>query len=235
MKALSIFSLFLIIIFPNTENENWQQNFNNDLAALKSNYVTNPQFFKDDKLNYNFEDYLQNLKDNWKAVNSIKSLFKIDASKTISYEIGSFKTAKNDEIFHIIIWNKSTGQEKRELEYFENKTIVEIDSTGLNSARNKWIKLCNQHLPNALIEQCYLPNANYYNDKPMVIGTKLISKEYSYMKKPNYKLNLKPIHIEYVNDQTIFEVGHCEGSYQGKYLIVWKKEKDWKVFLDSNI
>ncbi|MCP9766930.1 hypothetical protein EGI22_03350 [Lacihabitans sp. LS3-19] len=235
MKALTACFLITFCIFQKSENENWQQDFNNDLTALKSNYVTNPQFFKNEKLNYNFDDYLQNLKDNWKAVKSIKSLFKIEASKTISYEIGSFKTTTNDEIFHIIIWNNSTGKEKRELEYFENKSNVEKDSTGLNSARNKWIKLCNQHLPNALIEQCYTPNANYYNHRPMVIGTKLISSEYSYMKNPNYKLNLKPLHIEYINSSTIFEIGQCEGSYQGKYLLVWKKEKDWKVFLDANI
>jgi ketosteroid isomerase-like protein len=41
----------------------------------------------------------------------------------------------------------------------------------------------------------------------------------------------------FVNDNLVYEIGQCKGTYKGKYILVWKKESDgvWRVFIDSNI
>jgi hypothetical protein len=43
--------------------------------------------------------------------------------------------------------------------------------------------------------------------------------------------------IEAVNQELVFEIGQGSGSYNGNYLLVWKKGEDdvWRILLDSNI
>ena len=62
-------------------------------------------------------------------------------------------------------------------------------------------------------------------------------KEYSYMNNKNYRLNLQPLIVKAVNASFAFEIGQCSGSYNGKYILIWKIDSDgsWKIFIDSNI
>jgi ketosteroid isomerase-like protein len=57
------------------------------------------------------------------------------------------------------------------------------------------------------------------------------------MSNESYQLTLNPITIETVNPETVFEIGQCEGSYNGKYILIWKKQTDgqWRIWVDSNI
>ncbi|MEM6697813.1 MAG: hypothetical protein AAF599_05420, partial [Bacteroidota bacterium] len=88
-----------------------------------------------------------------------------------------------------------------------------------------------------LVEQLYTDNAIYYNHKPVVVGTERITAEYSYMNNPDYSLKLVPLTVEPANKNIVFEIGQCSGSYNGKYVLIWKKVADgvWKILLDSNV
>jgi ketosteroid isomerase-like protein len=125
----------------------------------------------------------------------------------------------------------------RKLEFFSKANKTPVNLNEIESARNDWMQLCNQHNAIELIRKAYTSDAIYYSHKPLIIGTDAITKEYSYMNQPNYSLHLDPIVIEPVNDHIVFEIGQCSGSYNGNYVLVWKKQKDgsWQVFFDSNI
>jgi len=57
------------------------------------------------------------------------------------------------------------------------------------------------------------------------------------MSRESYSLRLTPIKTGQVKNNIVLEIGQCSGSYNGKYIIVWKKNAlgKWEVFLDSNI
>ena len=97
--------------------------------------------------------------------------------------------------------------------------------------------LCNQHDAQQLVAQMYTANAMYYNHKPVVVGRKDITIEYDYMNQANYSLHLEPIIVETLTPALVFEIGQCSGSYGGKYMLIWEKQKDgsWQVLMDSNI
>ena len=68
-------------------------------------------------------------------------------------------------------------------------------------------------------------------------GRTALTNEYAYMNNPNYRLKLNPILVEPVSNDIVFEFGQCEGSYNGKYVLVWQKTKngEWQVLFDTNI
>jgi hypothetical protein len=55
--------------------------------------------------------------------------------------------------------------------------------------------------------------------------------EYSYMDNENYALSLQPTIVDLINENTIFEVGQCSGTYNGKCFLDWKKGPDGKYLL----
>ena len=126
----------------------------------------------------------------------------------------------------------------RELEFTaKNDTAALNFNEGIAERRALWIRLCNEHNAEKLVTQLYSENALYFNHKPLVKGTDDLVKEYGYMNYPDYSLTLDPLAVETVADDLIFEIGQCSGSYQGKYILIWKKEPDgiWRIFFDSNV
>ena len=99
------------------------------------------------------------------------------------------------------------------------------------------MELCNAHDVEGLVNELYSVNTLYYNHKPLVKGREDVIKEYGYMRNEKYSLKLTPLFIEAVNESTVYEIGQCNGSYGGKYILIWKKEADgkWRIFIDSNI
>ncbi|NAS30773.1 hypothetical protein GTQ40_07310 [Flavobacteriaceae bacterium R38] len=174
-------------------------------------------------------------------ITSIESLFSIEANKErgITYELVKYKTDNLKEYTQIVIWKAQGEKTIREFEFTGENTIesAQVDTTKIAERRKLWIELCNAHNPENLVKELYSANTMYFNHKPIVKGTEDLIKEYDYMSNENYALNLNPIKLEVINANLAFEIGQCSGSYNGKYILVWRKQADgvWKVYIDSNI
>lgn len=172
-------------------------------------------------------------------LSSWKSLYSVPASgdSTIQYEIGTAKNKLNESYTILSIWKKDQSIKKSELIFVGKSNPSQVPLNELKNRRDEWMKLCNQHRVSSLVEELYTPDALYFNHKPLIKGTADITKEYDYMNKPNYHLDLAPLHIETVTDSLIFEIGQGSGSYGGKYILIWKKNTQgkWMVYMDSNI
>ncbi len=182
---------------------------------------------------------LQHYKTNPFAIDSISSLFTVPATRDSSfiYEIGTLWTPDHKKYKYLIIWKSSGDQKKIEMEYFAEASDTKIPNEDLNVRRQHWIHLCNLHNAKILVQELYTPDAIYFSHKPVIVGTDLITQEYSYMNDPKYNLSLAPLIVESVNDSIIFEIGQCTGYYQGKYILIWQKMSSglWHVMFDSNI
>lgn len=161
-----------------------------------------------------------------------------NAPRYIDYEVVEFHTKNNKEFLQLQIWRKS--QEQRLID-FEYTTTLEapfaaMDTTELNQRREQWIRLCNAHDASALVREMYTSNTLYYNHKPLRKGVEELSQAYSYMNREQYRLTLTPLSVIPANADTVFEIGQCSGSYNGKYILIWKQEDGkWKIFIDSNV
>lgn len=168
-----------------------------------------------------------------------QTIFGLVANRDSSYyyEMGHFNLINGEKYGYVRVWIVSPGGRQVELEFSAlqsdfSSALVEIDKR-----RQEWIQLCNAHNAAALINELYAENTMYYNHKPLVVGRPGLIQDYQYMNRESYSLNLTPLKTEQVNDRIILEIGQCNGSYNGKYIIVWKKSDlgKWEVFLDSNI
>lgn len=174
-------------------------------------------------------------------ITSIESLFSVEANKDrgIYYELVKYKTEGLKEYIQLVIWRLENEKIIREFEFTKESTLesAKVDTTTISEKRKLWIELCNTNNPESLVKQLYTNNAIYFNHKPIIIGTEGLIKEYGYMNNKDYNLNLKPLKLEVVNADFAFEIGQCKGSYDGLYILVWKKQFDgnWKIDLDSNI
>lgn len=182
--------------------------------------------------------YLRNFYSSRGSLEDSKTHYKIPVYDGIlEYEIGSFKTQEGGQFSHTIIWTKGNSSKQKivEVVYENTSNSIEIPAE-LESARKKWVKLCNDHNSKKLVTQLYTEDAIYYNRGRLLRGHDQLSQEYSYMDNATYKLQLTPKHIEQVSDDIIFEIGKCSGSYNLPYLLVWKKQKEgnWKIYMDSN-
>lgn len=224
-----------------TENINWKEliNENKNLSDLyKTNAVKIISF--DNVLNGPSEITDHYNQKNHK-IKSVESIFFTEGQKAreIYYEIVRVETSDAKEYIQLIIWSGRNGKKLRELEmseYSSDNNQV-LHKKEIAEKRALWIKLCNAHNATELVNQLYSANALYYNHRPLIKGREALMKEYAYMNNANYSLSLEPIVMEFVNENTVFEIGQCKGSYPGKYIIIWKKESDgvWRVYMDSNI
>lgn len=173
------------------------------------------------------------------SLTSIKrdTLLLAHKGRAIEYEI-SENIYENDERQKILtIWQTKDQQRTRVFEFVSKIEASKIDHLALNERRRQWMILCNKHNAKELIDDLYSENTLYYNHKPLVKGRAQLTQEYGYMNNENYSLTLEPELVDKVNEDIIFELGQCSGSYGGKYIIIWRKEEDgkWRVFIDSNI
>jgi len=173
-------------------------------------------------------------------IKSISSLFMVKANKekNIDYELIKYETLNGKSYAQLLIWKVKNGDKFREFEFIsEISEETHNNEKSITKKRNLWVELCNSHNPENLVNTLYSSNSIYFNHKPIIKGQESLIKEYSYMKDENYKLNLHPLKMFFVNENLVYEIGQCEGTYKGKYILVWKKERDgeWRVFIDSNV
>ncbi len=172
-------------------------------------------------------------------INSIYSTFQItaDSRNRYIYSIGGFNNSEGESFKHLLIWTTKDDAPKRELEFVAPSTLdIEMDPI-LDERRTEWMEYCNGKDVEGLVSNLYADNAIYYNHRPVLIGREALIREYQYMSNPNYSLTLSPLHVEMVTESLAYEIGQCEGSYNGKYMLIWQKNEagEWRILLDSNI
>jgi len=219
-------------------NEQWMQAINNkDLATLKKLYEHNAYGLSPNGIDFSNRDTLVNIvaRNNF-VVKDVRTVKRIKANNEFDYEIGSFKNAAGDLMKHLIIWNTTHETDNRVLEFLAEADDFPLDLKQIDAQREKWIELCNAHNAKALIDSLYCKNTMYYNHKSMIMGSQNLIANYAYMNSKAYQLTLKPILVEPVSETIVYEIGECEGSYNGKYVLIWQKDADvWQILFDSNI
>ena len=167
----------------------------------------------------------------------IDTTIEANERRGIYYQLGSIKTDQNEEYGIIRIMEKADTTQEVVFEILAVKDDVKDVQKQIDRAREQWIKLCNAHDTSRLINDMYTLQTIYFNHKPLIIGREHLIPEYSYMNRENYTLLLNPIIVRTINSELVYELGQCSGSYNGKYIIVWRRDTDglWWVLIDSNI
>ncbi|MEL7005083.1 MAG: hypothetical protein AAFN93_20440 [Bacteroidota bacterium] len=171
------------------------------------------------------------------SVDSLNKIFSVKANDQFVYEIHS--TRSQGIPYKQITISEVGNTNNRALELITQADTANLEhlKEQISARRDEWIERCNQHNAEDLITEMYLIEAIYFNHKPVIANQDSLIKEYGYMNRPNYSLHLKPLHVEMVTNNLAYEIGQCSGSYGGKYIIIWTKDKNdkWSVMADSNI
>lgn len=185
------------------------------------------------------QKYLAPLLSRQQTVNSIEPIFceLANPNTDVRYDISRLKPASGPDYIQLVIWREVNGQYLRELDFVAPLAPGRTDLASLDQARDKWIELCNEHDAAALVEQLYEPEALYYNHRPMIVGREQITSTYSYMNNEEYSLHLSPLVVQPVRKDLVLEIGQCSGSYEGKYVLIWRRnaEGQWQIWMDSNV
>ncbi|GMN10039.1 hypothetical protein MTsPCn9_15460 [Croceitalea sp. MTPC9] len=219
-------------------NEQWMNAINTkDLETLKELYVEDIYGLSPNGIDFSDRDTLISiLSNNNFTVKDVNTIKRIKANGKYDYEIGSFKNKSGGLVKYLIIWDTSEEEEKHVLEFLAEADDFSVDLKWIDSQRDEWMRLCNDHNAENLINTLYSKNTLYYNHKPMVVGRENLIPNYAYMNNSNYELSLSPLIVETVSKTIVYEIGQCEGSYNGKYILIWQKTDDeWQILFDSNI
>ncbi len=215
---------------------------NNNIPAIEKIYAFNAiKVLSGDSIIENSAQIAKYYGSKKNKITSIEPQFNVEASKVkgINYELIRYKTEDQKEYIQVVIWRLENGNVIREFEFTESSDegAGKVDLNEIAERRKLWMELCNANNSENLVKQLYSTNTIYYNHKPIVQGLENLIKEYKYMNNTNYSLNLQPMKLEVVNENFVYEIGQCSGSYIGKYILVWKKQSDgnWKIHIDSNI
>ena len=165
-----------------------------------------------------------------------KAAIAASRDSTIYYEVAEVESG-SDLFDYVFIGKTVDGDSVRLFEFVAAANEGAQYPAAVEERRQLWMKYCNNHQVDGLVDELYATDPIYYNHKPLIRGKEMLKREYSYMERQQYRLTLTPIVMEPVNDSIAYEIGQCSGSYDGKYIIVWQLEPDgqWRVLLDSNI
>lgn len=220
-------------------NQKWMEAINDkNMELLSSLYTENAMVLSANGVDLaNRNEILELVPKSDFVVKNVSTTKRIEASDSYDYEIGSFLNKDDGLAKHLIIWNTSNNEDKRELEFIMETDGSNVDLKEIDKQRANWMALCNAHNAKSLIENMYSENTMYYNRGRLLIGRNDLVKEYAYMNNEQYQLTLNPILVESVSETIVYEFGQCEGSYNGKYILVWHKNAQgiWQVLFDSNI
>ncbi|MEZ4796132.1 MAG: hypothetical protein R2785_03080 [Flavobacteriaceae bacterium] len=229
----------LVIQDTLSANQKWMQAINDkDIELLSTLYTENAMVLSGNGVDLaNRNEILELVPKVDFVVKSVSTAKRIKANDHYDYEIGSFINKDDVLAKHLIIWNTSNNQDLRELEFIVETDKSKVNLDEIDKQRANWMAFCNTHDAKSLIENVYFENTMYYNRGRMLIGRNDLIKEYSYMNNEQYQLTLNPIVVEPVSETIVYEIGQCEGSYNGKYILVWQKNAQgiWQVLFDSNI
>ncbi len=231
------------IIRGSEENANinkWVYYYNLKSDSIKYLYAQNSiKILEDGSVLNGRERIKDNISEGILRLDSVKrdTLILAHKERAIEYEIVENIYENDERSKALIIWQTKDDERRRVFEFVSNMEESKLDHIEINKRRGLWISLCNEHNAEKLINELYSKNTLYFNHKPIVKGRAQLYKEYGYMNNEHYELSLEPEIVEKVNEDIIFEIGQCSGSYRGKYILIWQKDEDsvWRIFIDSNI
>lgn len=142
-------------------------------------------------------------------------------------------------------WKKTETDWTREIDLLlrlqERAEVLDQIREELASERRKWVRLANEHNPEAHITRSYTKDAIYFSNGRRSDGHEGITERYSYMKNPNYQVDLEAETLYAVSKQQVLEVGRYFAGKKrqgdgGVYLILWEKQSKgaWRIALDFN-
>ncbi|MBO6792589.1 MAG: hypothetical protein JJ895_01670 [Balneolaceae bacterium] len=226
----------------NNENMLWAKTVGNKAQGIDSLYFPNAlKIYGHGELYLGASEIAEYWSNQKMSIKEIETTFSVIANNdsTYIYEIGSFNDDSGRNFAHLLIKNQGEGIPKRELEALSlySATNIEEVKAEISDQRDRWMHYCNTHQVDSLVMNLYYPNAVYYNHRTPINDQSALIQEYGYMGNQQYSLKLIPLHLEVINEQVAFEIGQCEGSYNGKYMLMWFKDEqgEWKVLMDSNI
>lgn len=224
-------------------NNEWLQAYNVDPNDVGNSYRRNAVLF------FEMENYIKGNQaicqcygKNRIQIGQLKSIhtsYRVPLSENpdMVYEIGYIVTENDGRYHFIIIWSKDEGMWLRELEVMVKNDTNSIDQEGIDIARNRWVELANEHSPERLVAEVYAKDFTYYNRNTIYQGYEKLSEAYSYMKDPNFQIDLKKEINIVVRPDLVYEIGKWTNSdYSGSYIIIWEKQQngEWKIAFDSN-
>lgn len=159
--------------------------------------------------------------------------------------IGELKT-HSDSLMLLTGWRDIDGRWEKEIDVIltlKNKTTEisrELDRL-LNQERKEWVKLANQHNPEAHIKTSYTEDATYFGNGQKSEGQQEIAERYFYMENPNYQVDLEKERLWKISEENVLEIGrYFTGPKRvgdgGIYVILWEKQEsgEWLIQLDFN-
>ncbi len=220
----------------------WSKTLNNGSEILKSHYTLSAILLDMDGViaegNRKVAGYYQDVE--LKAIRDT-TIFEIHANKdsTYSYQIRDIAFEHGRVLSQLQILGNGVADTLVELEFLADGEETDFASikNQLSNRRKEWLELCNKHEIETLVNNAYSVSTMYYTHKPLIVGRNDLLTQYNYMNRENYSLHLEPMFIKVVNSMVVYEIGQCSGSYNGKYILIWKFEKDgvWRIIFDSNI
>lgn len=226
---------------PAPTTDKWTKIINDSTAALEKLYSEEAiLLFPDGTYKEGNEEIATHYRAQGFKVKNLETEFTISTGPggDHTYDTGEFTTEDGKTYDYLWILGVEGESLKRQLEFLaEASPVVQVPDEELRRQRDRWMELCNNHQVSQLVTEMYRENGVYYNHKPLIVGQPLITEEYGYMQDPNYRLELRPLHLNSVSEELVIEIGQASGSYNGNYLLVWQKDSTgtWKILFDSNI
>lgn len=172
-----------------------------------------------------------------------EQIFRHDGHRYIS--VGKLVTDGHDVVL-LTGWRNVEEGWKKEIDVILSKSSPdeEVGSdvlAALNNERQKWVKLANEHNPEAHIKASYTGDAVYFGNGEKSEGRAEIAERYFYMENPDYQVALEMEELWNIAEDKVLEAGrYFVGTERrgegGLYVILWEKQEteNWQIKLDFN-
>lgn len=253
MKSLLICFLFLFLFslgsqaqpdFQTAQNR-WMQALNEDAGVKELLFPKGYLFYKDGNVTESDNESSADGLGLDRQISSYKQLqlFKHDEARYIT--IGNIIYGEDAYII-MTGWMKADSGWTKMIDIMvaqqSDTSLSEIIEQQLSEERLEWVRLANQHDPAAHIQASYTQDAVYYSNSSRSDGHSGIAERYSYMKNPNYQVDLESSRMLQTKANEVLEVGrYFTGKVRrgsgGLYVILWEKKEEvdgWKIKLDFN-
>ncbi|MTI88965.1 MAG: nuclear transport factor 2 family protein [Balneolaceae bacterium] len=152
---------------------------------------------------------------------------------------------ENDSYMLLSGWWFTENGWKKEVDVIllmdSDKEVSSTQDSLLKIERRRWVRLANQHKPEAHMDTSYTPDAVYQGSGKTSAGRDEIARRYAYMGNPNYQVDLEKQQLWYVSEDKVLETGRYYTGAERKgtggiYVIIWEwqDEGNWQIAFDFN-
>ncbi|MBH1940568.1 nuclear transport factor 2 family protein [Mobilitalea sibirica] len=223
-----------------TRNKEWIETFNSTEGSFGEFYTSTSLFFPEKECILQDSDaiinYYKDMAKSSKIQNfTVEHRVQLEENSSVTYEIGHFSTNGGDEYQYLVAWLNEDGIWFREIDAIAKKENQLNYESEIDSIRETWIRLANEHSSVNLVEGVYSEDFVYYGGRRLFQGYENLAREYSYMNAESFTMNLTADKVALVQSDLAYEIGEWDVGFTGKYIIIWKKiNNEWKTWLDAN-